>query len=310
MKRCILCLAVFMQGLIYGQLSDHLKKTDGKKECSKMRNIDFIYMINLDQRPEKFAKSSAALNPYGIYPHRFSAVNGWELPNSTLSDVGLKYKEGMPSVVVNWYPLEGGERVYGPIEEARGGCFYDMSPGAVAICLSHISVLQDAWDSGYETIWVMEDDVVCEKDPRILSKLIDKLDAVVGKENWDVLCTDRNSKDPNGVPVPAYGAAVRPDMDCSFEERYSEKYTIHKVINHHFARISARFGAYSMIIRRSGIKKLLDFSKEHAIHLPYDLDNYLAPDLKRYGLRYDVVTNDIEALTDNGKPNYLKNRVD
>jgi acetolactate synthase-1/2/3 large subunit len=31
--------------------------------------------------------------------------------------------------------------------------------GAIGIALSHLSILQDAYDSGYETVWVMEDDV-------------------------------------------------------------------------------------------------------------------------------------------------------
>ena len=57
-----------------------------------------------------------------------------------------------------------------------------MSRGAIGIVLSHLSVLQDAYDSGYETIWVIEDDIQVIQDPRLLSSLIDELDATVGKK--------------------------------------------------------------------------------------------------------------------------------
>jgi hypothetical protein len=93
-------------------------------------------------------------------------------------------------------------------------------------------------------------------------------------------------------------------MDCSPEGRYSEKFTIKKEISPDFRRISARFGAHTMIIRRSGIKKLLEFALEHKIFLPYDMDNYLHPDIKRYSLTYDVVGNLVGSLSDNGAANY------
>jgi GR25 family glycosyltransferase involved in LPS biosynthesis len=305
----LICLLEIFAIPACGGVQDHLKKAEGKSAVSKIRNIDFIYMINLDQRPEKFSKASLCLSQYGIYPYRFSAVNGWELSLESIDNIGLKYESWMTDVMSTWYPLNGdGEAVYGYASTAPCGSFgHFMSKGAIGICLSHISILQDAWDSGYETVWVMEDDVVCEKDPRILSSLIDRLDNLVGVNNWDVLFTDRNSRDRTGKAIPAHGSAARPDMDCTFEGRYRKEFTQSMDISPDFTRISARFGAYSMIIRRSGIKKLLDFAKKHHIYLPYDMDNYLDLSLKRYSLRYDVVSNDLKALTDNAKPYYLMN---
>jgi hypothetical protein len=66
--------------LLCADLEDHLKKVDRSASIateSSLRNIDFIYMINLDQRPEKWKLSVDQLAPYGITPCRFSAVNGW-----------------------------------------------------------------------------------------------------------------------------------------------------------------------------------------------------------------------------------------
>ncbi len=184
-------------------------------------------------------------------------------------------------------------------ESGRTYFTYKMLKSHIGICLSHISVLKDAWDSGYETIWVMEDDIDIIQNPHLISDLIERLDSLVGKKNWDVLFTDIDTKGLNGEYVPAMGRPERPDMDCRFEERYSKKYTINEQISQDFRKISARFGAYSMIIRRSGIKKLLDFSLEHQIFWPYDIDNYADPNLNRYALTYDVVSTLVGALSDN-----------
>ncbi|MES2200121.1 MAG: glycosyltransferase family 25 protein [Chlamydiota bacterium] len=293
---------------LLADLFDHMKKPEGKSSIHTMRNIDFIYMINLDERPEKFEQANSELNRYEIYPYRFSAVNGWKLSLETINDVGLKYRPGMTSLFATSFPLEaGGQASHGFMkEEGRAYFGHCLVPGTIGIVLSHLSILQDAFNSGYETIWVLEDDVIALKDPRVLSDLIEKLDATIGKDNWDVLFTDQNSRSPNGESIPAMGAAKRPDMDCSLEERYSEKYTINKEVSEDFREISARFGAYSMIIRRSGIEKLLRFFAEHKIYLPYDLDYYLPEGMYKYALRYDVVTNLLEALSDNGSPGYQK----
>lgn len=292
---------LLLNNLSYSVLSDHLKKAEGKSASHNMRNIDFIYMINLDRRPEKFVQSSVGLNPYGIYPYRFSAVDGMELSLETINDVGLKYQTTMNPLFATSFPFEAeGKLSHGFTAEIGQTYFvHCMAKGPIAIALSHISVLKDALDSGYETIWVMEDDIEVAKDPSIISDLIDRLDALVGKNNWDVLFTDQDYRGPDGKLQPAYGAQKRPDMDVRFEERYSEKYTINKKISEDFRKISARFGAHSMIIRRSGIEKLLKFFFEKGIYLPYDLDNYLAPGLNRYALCYDVVINALNPISDN-----------
>jgi len=290
----------------YGDIADHLKKVEGKSNIHQMRNIDFIYMINLEKRPEKFAVASEQLQKHGIYPYRFSAVNGWELPVEVINDVGLKFRPGMMPLKATFYPIEGqGLPSYEFMREFGKTYFcHNMSRGSIGCALSHISILKDAWDSGYEIIWVLEDDIEVIGNPLTISDLIDQLNALVGKDNWDVLFTDQNYRMANGEYMTANGASERPDMDCSLKERYSEKYTINEQISPDFRRISARFATHSMIIQRSGIKKLLEFSLAHKIFLAYDLDNYLVPGIKRYALTQDLVTNMIGAPTDNEAPLY------
>lgn len=60
-----------------------------------------------------------------------------------------------------------------------------------------------------------------------------------------------------------------------------------------------------MIIRRSGIMKLLEFAITRNIYLPYDLENYLPVGIQRYGLTSDIVTNMLNSLSDVGQADYM-----
>lgn len=303
----IFLFLLFSCSLSYGDLQSHLKKAEGKGDDHKMRNIDFIYMINLDRRPQKFALSKQFLGKYGINPYRFSAVNGWELSLETINDVGLKYQPGMTPLLATTYVEVDGKKIQSHeyIKDLGKTYFVHCMPlGAIGCALSHISVLQDAYDSGYETIWVMEDDIEILDDPHRLSDLIDELDAAVGVNHWDVLFTDSDYRTGVDTHLPAYGAAKRPDMDFSPQERFSDKYTNKIQINDHFRKAPARFGTASMIIRRSGIIKLLEFFKNNFIYLPIDLENNFAKGIQRYGLTFDLVTNLLNSLSDIGVPDY------
>ena len=87
----------------------------------------------------------------------------------------------------------------------------------MGIVLSHLSILQAAYDAGHETIWVMEDDIEVKRDPRILSDLIDILDQVVGRDNWDILFTDRDIRDAHGNHKSCFLAGRRPGFCCFYQ---------------------------------------------------------------------------------------------
>ncbi len=301
-------IPLFLCTLSFAEIFDHLKKVEGKSDHHTMRNIDFIYMINLDERPEKYAHASAQLHHYGIYPYRFSAVNGWNLSVETINDLGIKYQRGMLPMLSTSFPFElGGTPHYGLMTKIGVNYFcYTMPLGALGCALSHLSVLKDAWDSGYETIWVLEDDIDVLFDPHYLPGLIDELDALVGKENWDVLFTDCDWRHGPNHYNTCYGAPYRPDMDCREQVRFHERYTVKKNISRNLRKISSRYGTHSMIIRRSGIQKLLEFFQVHKIFWGYDVDAYLPLTIQRYSLTYDLISNLIGSHSDNGAPNYLK----
>lgn len=61
-----------------------------------------------------------------------------------------------------------------------------------------------------------------------------------------------------------------------------------------------------MIVRRSGMKKILEHIKKYQIFLPYDMDFCLPSDIRFYTVRRDVVSTIPQAASDNGAANYMK----
>ena len=284
---------------------DHFNKAENKGTGHSMKGIDFIYMINLDERPERWKKSLDQLQKFGVTPYRFSAVNGWkDLSIADINDVGLKFRPGMQGgyMATSYHPGQNFEPSHEIVKNNGQAYFcHCMARGTIAIVLSHLSVLQDAYDAGYETIWVMEDDIEVMQDPNVLSNLIEDLDHL-SKKRWDVLFTDRDIRDANGRYVPCSGSARRPNFNPSNPNHYAEKINIKRK----FRKIGARFGATSMILRRSGIKKILNFIKEHEIFHPYDMDFFLPQGIRLFTVQRDVVTNQVDSDSDNGGENYVK----
>lgn len=285
-------------------LCDHLKPLSNKSS-STLNGIDFIYLINLDERPEKLQRTLEQLAPYKIIPHRFSAVNGWKLTLEEINDVGLKFSPEMDGgFMATCYPFGGNFEPSHELIQIYGRTYFChcLSRGAIGIALSHISILQDAWDSGYETIWVLEDDIEVIHNPHALSEAIRKLDYLVGRDGWDILFTDKDIRDINGYHKTTFWAGRRPDF-LAFSN--SNNYSMKNRIDENFCQIGARSGAHSMIIRRSGIKKLLRFFQAHQIFFPYDMEYILPPGIKLFTVQEDIVSNLPKAPSDNGGPTYI-----
>lgn len=303
MRTGIALATLLLCSLSEAKLEDHFKRAPNKSDRHTMKNIDFIYMINLDKRPEKFQSCLDRLLPYGIEPYRFSAVNGWELSFDAINDLAVTYEPGMDHSMwgTSYLPENNGEPAHEPIHVPGKKYFsHCMSRGAIGIVLSHLSILYDALRSGYHTIWVMEDDIEPIRDPRILSDLVKKLDHKVGEKNWDILFTDRDTKNQAGEYVPCLGYAKRPNFSPKHVSRFSERKHLGS-----FIKTGARYGAYSMIVRRSGMRKILRFFQKYQVFLPYDMEFYLPDDIQIYSVADDVVSTQPMALSDNGGPNYL-----
>lgn len=175
-----------------------------------------------------------------------------------------------------------------------------MTIGAVGCAMSHLSILKEAYERNYETIWVLEDDILVDKDPRLLSELIVKLDHITGG-NWDLLYTDNDDLPPDTDLLKKWWWMWRPDLAPEGDLCFSRR----EVISDDFIRIGSRIRTHSMIIRRSGIKKLLDHLHKNRLFLPIDHEIAFASGISLYMLSYPVVTHNPGADTDIQKPDPL-----
>jgi GR25 family glycosyltransferase involved in LPS biosynthesis len=289
------------------EIKPHLRRMEAKSVHSCLRNIDFIYLINLDQRREKLFTSLGMLGLYGIIPERFPAIYGWNLSAQAFSEIGVRYTAAMRpgKGTALYFPPEwnGTAQQIFLSPECYGKTVFSgwTTPGAIGCTLSHLSILYDAYyASKYETIWVLEDDIVILQDPHKLSDIIEELDACTGKEGWDILYTDYDCLvvDETQNLTEQLPMKWRPDMP---------DFDLHQLlectpVGAHFFKIGSRNRTHSLIIRRSGMKKILDFYFKHQIFLPYDHELGFIPGLRQY-----VVRDNIVSCTDTGDNSDTKN---
>lgn len=294
MKMLTLTLVIFFSNCHAG-IEDHYRKLENKLGSCGMENVDYIYLINLDLRPERWVNCLNQLLPYGIFPERFPGIYGWSLSPSVLNDMALQFQHGMWTGVeaVMHFPLDGDgtpQWVYLSGAFYGKGCFSGWSvKGSFGCTLSHLSVLKDAYDSGYNTIWVMEDDIAIYEDPHQLTHLIQELDALVGPDGWDVLYTDYNlmvvdkTKDIRSQIPGLYWRPDMPYLDVLFLAE-------HQDAGEKFMKIGSRMRNHSMIYRRCGIEKILKFYQTHNTFLAYDNEIALIPGIRLYTLKNHIVS--------------------
>lgn len=295
-----------------GSIESYLRKLDHGSQLQQIKHIDFIYMINLDQRPEKWERMRNEFAPYGIELFRFPAIYGWTLPMSVIEDLGVLFVPGMyqrspykvnyngmvlldprttadPEIPGQYYQL--GPHLY------HIRCFsVSMKGGLLGTYLSDLSIYQDAYDRGYNTIWLLEDDVKIQGDPFELGAWIDRLDALVGADGWDLFYTDNVTyfKGHNDIDW-----IWRPDITVD----YKKLITIEDLGD--FLRIGGRGHAHSMIIRRSGLEKILTFIKSHGMFNPNDMELSVIPNLRLFNLKKNLVIQN-EVVSDTVRKNFFE----
>lgn len=138
-------------------VSPFLKKIENKIIGSQIGEIDFIYIINLDHCPDKLEECHSQLDLYNIRPQRVSGIYAKEFPPETFDHFGIQYDCLQASVKSSGFtflnPFE-----YMGFTYAKTAFGIHTTKGQVGCALSHLSILKDAYESGYQTIWVLEDD--------------------------------------------------------------------------------------------------------------------------------------------------------
>lgn len=151
---------IFLTGFFYPEDSPvmkYIRPMEITEYESGVEGIDLVYVINLDERPDKWSRMAKLLEEEGIHANRFSAINGWKLSPREKKEMTGPYKTG----------LKGGQI----------GCL-----------LSHLSILKDAQLRNMNVIWILEDDAVFNEPPDQVSELINKVSKV--DPEWDIIYTD------------------------------------------------------------------------------------------------------------------------
>jgi GR25 family glycosyltransferase involved in LPS biosynthesis len=239
------------------RIYDYLVPIEIRHPSSGMPIVDCIYLINLDERPDRLARISTDLERHQLFANRVSAVNGWKL-----SDEDLK-------LLSKPYGIKMGRGHY--------GCL-----------LSHLSALVHAQENNFEVIWVLEDDAEFLQDPSCLPALIKELNRVDPK--WDLLFTDRDFRDANGKYVKAMATNARPDQPIHPLSYYLRK----ERVSPHLIKIHNRYATHSMIISKRGIQKLVDYFTHVYIWQPIDIDMHYIPGFREYTTKEDIVSNYIQ----------------
>lgn len=215
--------------------------------------VDCVYVINLDQRPEKWKRIKTLFDQRGIAVNRVSAINGWKIAKDVQKELA------------GIYPVR-------------------LGGGQLGCLLSHLSVLHDAYQREFDTIWVCEDDIEFCDDVRKIPELVTKLSQL--DPEWDVLYTDVDSKDSEGNYVQSLGSDFRPHQPSLPVDFYTQRI----LIDDDIMNIRQRFGLYSVLFSRRGIKKILDYFTHQYLWSPIDIDIHYIPGIREYSATQDIVS--------------------
>ncbi|MFZ4099897.1 MAG: glycosyltransferase family 25 protein [Chlamydiia bacterium] len=251
--------------------------------------VDRVIMINLDRRPEKLKESLAALSPYSIVPDRLSAVDGKLLGPEVVSQMGVQFHPDMLCfMATRYFDASAGKQAGKCVHEIIHPCkqtwlVHCTSRMQFGCYLSHLSAIWDAYWSGAQRLWMLEDDIQVVTDPHQICTYIDKLESIVGNEGWDALFTDMDHKTSKGEVVSCSGYTMRPDL-------FVENDVFHrKDISEDFIQYGSRYGTHSYIISRAGMEKIIAFSDVFGMFAPIDFDMCVVPGIRLFAMKNPMI---------------------
>jgi len=227
------------------------------ESSSGMALIDCVYVINLDERPEKWQRMQKLLLERGIRANRFAAINGWKLSTEAIKEL------------------------MGPYHKPT------MTGGNIGCYLSHFSVYKDAFERGYKLIWVLEDDADFIDDIHQIPEYIAKLTKIDHK--WDIFYTDVDCRNDTDGYFP-FVVSEEPRKDRLLPKPFGY-YSIKFLAGEGLLRLHGRYGATSMLIQRSGLKKIVEYLSQNYIATAIDCELHFIPTIHEYAPTKEIVTN-------------------
>ncbi len=179
-----------------------LRPLDPPKMASGLEGVDCVYVINLDERPQKWETTKRQFDAQGIIPYRVSAVNGWKIPK------------------------EFATRLF----DEDSYLLQEPFLGALGCLLSHVSVYKNALERGFNTIWICEDDIEFKQEGSKISQLIRELDLL--DPQWDFFYTDYAIRG-TGDHLPRPGQPLYPQVETKLGTNLTRthgRYNTHSMV--------------------------------------------------------------------------------
>lgn len=189
---------MFVASKCFAHIEEFLHGVEVEQSSSGLQGIDCIYVINLDERIQRWNKIAHTFERFGLKVNRVRAVNGWKLPS------------------FDCLLLDPSKR---PLTKGEMGCF-----------LSHLSVYADALQRGFSCVWICEDDIEFNNEVAQLMSLLASLEEI--DPQWDMLYTDYTILGQRGGARPlegeVYSVIDKPVSDLL--RRVHGRYGHHSVI--------------------------------------------------------------------------------
>jgi len=229
-KKLLLALAISSIGYC-GQETDSrsydmpfesaLKKAKGKdKEVHKISGIDFIYVITA-KKCHRFNDFKRSFAKYGVNPYRFTSFSPSSISSDTMFRTCVHGSRRYKRIKSNKLSIHRGKPVLNKrkMSSSKAGYIHrNMSIKALSRALSHLSIIRDAYVSGYETIWIMDSATKLRKDPSILSSYISRANKEI--PDWTSIYTDYSERDASDYVEPIMKFYWRPDVEFLDPEEY------------------------------------------------------------------------------------------
>jgi GR25 family glycosyltransferase involved in LPS biosynthesis len=273
-QMCLIFSFWFGFGL-YGRIYDYetpttryLRDIEISELDSGMAGIDCIYVINLDDRPKKWKMMQDILNGFHLRANRVPAVNGWALTKRAKNALLGSYRR-----------------------RAR------MNGGQIGCLLSHVSIMKDAYNRGFEKIWIMEDDIRFNESPQVLPALLEELTQL--DPGWDVFYTDTDAWRKLNIDATTLRKDnfFRPDQTYHSFDFYASR----DRISSNILTMRHRHGLYSYVVSKKGIEKLLNYFNHTYIWSAIDYDIHYIPCIRQYAFSREMTYPDV-MISDTSKP--------
>jgi GR25 family glycosyltransferase involved in LPS biosynthesis len=160
-------------------------------------------------------------------------------------------------------------------EQLSGPFPVKLNGGMIGCLLSHVSIYKDAYERGFNTVWICEDDIKFTDDVKKLSGFVDELNSI--DPDWDILYTDYTQ---HGTGMQAHRPGQSPYRVLSQIVNQSKT----------LVRMHGRHQTHSMIFSKKGIKKVLDYFTHIHLWTPIDIDIHYVPNIREYSVRKDIAT--------------------